>query len=87
MANWNETNKSVEIGIDEQIIIDKMYGPRIFADIRITPNLDRGWVIERQWISTGEWIEWCTIPGQFNEEFLSCLDSGGTCKYSKKSPK
>ena len=59
----------IEIGIFDVVEIDKMFGPTIFAGLRITADMKRGWIIERQWIKDGKWIEWCTIPAQIEEEF------------------
>lgn len=66
---WKEEKATLEIGSNESVTIDKMFGPTIFADIRITADTERGWVIERQWIETGDWIEWCVIPAQIEQEF------------------
>lgn len=60
----------IEIGSGDRVVIDKLFGPTIFADLRITADYKRGcWVIERMWIATGEYIEWCTIPDQIEQEF------------------
>ena len=40
--------KTIEIGSHNVVILDKMFGPTIFATLRITPDIERGWVIERQ---------------------------------------
>ncbi len=61
--------KKVEIGSNDTVEIDKLFGPTIFADLRITADVDRGWVIERLWIKTGRYVEWCCIPAQIEEEF------------------
>jgi len=62
--------KEVEIGSGQSVIIDKLFGPHIFANLRITADTQRGcWVIEREWIASGTYIEWCTIPDQLAEEF------------------
>lgn len=58
----------IEMGT-ETITLDKMYGPTIFATIRIRPDISCGRVIERQWINSGKWIEWVTIHAQIPEEF------------------
>lgn len=64
------TKHQVEIGSGDTVSIDKLFGPTIFSPIRITADLNRQcWVIERMWINTGTYIEWCTIPNQFEEEF------------------
>ena len=60
--------KKIEIG-GETIEIEKLFGPTIFANLRITPDIERGWVIERKRINDGKWIEWCVIPAQINNEF------------------
>lgn len=63
-------NHRIEVGANDSIIIDKLFGPTVFADLRITANIERRcWVIERMWIKTGEYIEWCTIPNQIEQEF------------------
>lgn len=68
--------KVIEIGSQDTVIIDKLFGPHIFANLRITADTTRGcWVIERQWASTGEYIEWVTIPDQINEEFTDAPQS------------
>jgi hypothetical protein len=65
-----EPGAKIECGHPFSLIIDKMYGPLVFTDIRIsTDYANCEWVIERQWIATGEWQEWCRIPGQIEEEF------------------
>lgn len=68
--NEGKETKTVEIGSMDTVVIDKLFGPTIFADLRITADSDRGcWVIERMWINKGEFIEWCTIPCQIEKEF------------------
>lgn len=59
----------LEIGSFDRVIIDKLFGPTIFADLKITADPERGWVIELKWIETGDWIEWCVIPAQIDQEF------------------
>jgi len=60
----------IEIGSGDSVIIDKLFGPTVFADLKITADYTRGcWVIERMWIKDGKWIEWCTIPSQIEQEF------------------
>ena len=61
--------KTIEIGSQHRVIVDKMFGPTVFVPLRITPDLERGWVIERMWASSSDWIEWCTIPAQIDQEF------------------
>jgi len=59
----------VEVGY-ESVIIDKLFGPQIFANLRITadPKINT-WIIEREMIDTGVWQEWVRIPGQVAFEF------------------
>jgi hypothetical protein len=59
----------VEVGY-QSVTIQKMFGPQIFADLRITADPKNNmWVIEREIIKTGEWVEWARIPGQVSFEF------------------
>lgn len=69
--NFKEEEQTIEIGSGDQITIEKMFGPTIFADLRITSDVERGWVVERKWIDNGEWIEWCVIPAQIEQEFIN----------------
>lgn len=60
----------IEIASGDSVLIDKLFGPTIFSDLRITASIERGcWVIERKWINSGEFIEWVTIPNQIEQEF------------------
>lgn len=62
--------KEIEIGSGDSVVIDKVFGPTVFANLRITADAEQGgWVIERQWIDTNEWIKWCIIPAQIDQEF------------------
>lgn len=61
--------KTIEIGSKDKVVIDKLFGPTVFANLRITADLERGWVIEREWIEKGQFIEWCVIPAQIDKEF------------------
>jgi hypothetical protein len=62
--------KTIEIGYDDVLIIDKLFGPTIFANLKIVPDFERGaWIIYRQWVRTGAWVEWATIPAQVEPEF------------------
>jgi len=64
------TETRIEIGTGDMVIIDKLYGPAVFATLRITPDVPRGvWVIERQRLDTDEWHEVVTIEAQLDEEF------------------
>lgn len=52
----------------QTITLNKMFGPRIFADLRITPSLEReGWIIERA--IGGDFVEWVVIPNQIEMDF------------------
>ena len=71
----------VEVGY-QSVIIDKLFGPQIFANLRITADPSTNtWKIERQTImndkegnSWVEWIEWVRIPGQLEIEFRQIHD-------------
>lgn len=64
------TEHKIEIGSFDVVIIEKLFGPTICADLRITADTSKGcWIIERQWLKNNEWIEWCTIPIQLSQEF------------------
>lgn len=61
--------KKIQVGY-EAITIDKLFGPQIFANLRIFADPQTNtWVIERERIDTMEWIEWVRIPGQLSLEF------------------
>jgi len=52
------------------VVLMKMFGPLIFADIRIRAESKTcEWVVERQNIKTMEWVEVIRIPGQLEDEF------------------
>lgn len=52
------------------IILQKMFGPTVFCDLRIRPELEScDWVIERKNVATSEWSEVIRIPGQIESEF------------------
>lgn len=60
----------LEIGSHQRVIIDKLYGPMVFAELRITPDTATcQWVIERKRIDSCEWVEVARIEGQFAHEF------------------
>lgn len=60
---------TIEVGY-QSVVIDKMFGPQIFANLRITADpKSNTWLIERQTIDDGKWIEWVRIPGQVGFEF------------------
>lgn len=59
----------VEVGY-QSVLIDKMFGPQIFANLRITADpKSNTWLIERENIHDAEWVEWIRIPGQLAFEF------------------
>lgn len=52
------------------VVISKMYGPLIFADIRIRADQKTcQWIIERENINTMGWEEVIRIPGQKEDEY------------------
>jgi hypothetical protein len=60
----------VNVSCGKTVVIDKLYGPLVFADIRVrAEHQNCEWVIERQRIDTSEWIEVARIPGQIDGEF------------------
>ncbi len=73
--NFIETKNTLELGSGDVVILDKLFGPTIMTELRITADVEEGWIIERRWIATGEWVKWVTIPGQIEQEFTSPEDS------------
>ncbi len=74
----NRKPKIVEVGSDDSVIIDKIFGPLVFSNLRITAHAESAcWIIERQWIKSGEWLEWVRIPGQFEQEFTEQENANG----------
>jgi hypothetical protein len=61
----------IEIGSYDSVVIDKLFGPTIFANLKVTADCNRGWVIYRQDLKDEreEWIEWCIIPNQIARDF------------------
>ena len=50
------------------IVLAKMFGPTIFADLRIRAEGRKcEWVIERR--GSKGWAEFCRVPGQLPEDF------------------
>lgn len=69
------SSNEVRVGADEDVVINKEYGPLVFAQVRVTAEYDTcEWVIERQHIKSGDWIQVARFPGQFDEEFTDCED-------------
>lgn len=62
---------AVDIAAGQWVKIRKMFGPLIFADIRVRADFDTcEWIVERQSIKDGEtWSEVARIPGQMEGEF------------------
>lgn len=61
---------TVEMGSDEFVTLDKVFGPTIFQCIRIQPNSERvEWVIERYDSKSESWKQCALIPGQLPEDF------------------
>lgn len=61
----------VEVGCGDTVIVDKLFGPLIFTDIKVVADFESGcWIISRRWIKTNKWQEICRIAGQFSEEFI-----------------
>lgn len=61
-------HKTIAMGCDDSIVLEKMFGPTVFADLRITPVLSRdGWVIER--LLDRGWTEIMVLPAQVAADF------------------
>jgi len=69
----------LEMGSHQELIIDKCFGPIIFANLRVRPLIKNGdafWMIERLHIDKDdnakeEWREQIRIPAQLPGEFDS----------------
>jgi len=65
--NLDEKTKTVEMGC-ETVTIEKLYGPLIFCDVRVTADFKTcKWIVERQWIHEDNSITWekmCEFDGQ-----------------------
>ena len=58
----------VEMGTHQRLTIDKLFGPTVYADLRISCDSNAcEWVIERE--SRGVWSEVARIPGQLESDF------------------
>lgn len=65
-----DTLVTLDIGADQPVILDKMYGPLIFANLRVTAEFKTcQWVIERKRIDSGEWVEVARVDGQLEHEY------------------
>jgi|tagenome__1003787_1003787.scaffolds.fasta_scaffold19760797_2 hypothetical protein len=61
----------IQIGASDKVEIDKVYGPMVFWNLRVSCDLESGeWIIERQMGPLGEWREWTRIPGQLETDFI-----------------
>lgn len=66
----NDKEITVEVGCGDKVIVDKLFGPLIFTDIKVVADFESGcWIISRRWIKTHKWQEICRIAGQYDEEF------------------
>lgn len=60
---------TVVITSEKPVIIEKLYGPTIFMDLMIEIDTQTvEWVVYRH-LAAEQWIEWCRIPGQMDEDF------------------
>lgn len=65
----------VEIGCDENVEIDKMYGPLIFWPIRVRAEFETcEWVVERLFGEDEEWRVVARVPGQLESDFDEEVD-------------
>ena len=61
---------TVQIGSHNRLVVEKAFGPTVFADLRLTLDYKRGcWVVERKRCDTGDWRHWTEIPAQLEDEF------------------
>jgi hypothetical protein len=76
---------TINIGCNQPIKIDKMFGPTIFMSLRITADMQQGWVIERATGIEHEYVEWCIIPAQLPIDFPceNCHEVVCSAKYEK----
>ena len=82
----NVEQVTIETGY-KHILLDKMFGPLIFHNLRIHADPSDGtWVIERSMgfqheddDAFDQWIEWVRIPGQLKQDYqkLTDMDSEG----------
>lgn len=63
---------TVEIGANETVTIEKMYGPLVFWNIRVAAAFATcEWVIERLYgPGNDDWREVARIPGQLESDFI-----------------
>jgi len=62
-------NVEVNVGCNNHVVIDKVYGPTAFDEIRIHPDLEAYcWIIESP-NEQGEWVECARIPAILEDEY------------------
>lgn len=62
--------RRISVKVNEPVVLEKLFGPMIFADLRITANFERCvWIIERHNHTTGEWTKEAEIDGQRETDF------------------
>lgn len=64
----NDGSHRVNVMTGEVVVISKLYGPTIFADISVKAVLDNS-PDEAYWIVYRGDKEWCRIPAQLDEDF------------------
>ena len=75
--DFNATEKTINMGDMNALIIDKCYGPAIFCSLRITADTRKcKWIIERQFIKQDEqgndftyWDLVCEVDAQESISF------------------
>lgn len=74
IVDSNSDEIEIEFGV-QAIILDKLFGPTAFANLRIHADVQRNaWIIEREVQGPNgnlTWLEWCLIPGQLENKGLS----------------
>lgn len=52
------------------VVLDKLFGPLIFANLRIRADIRScNWIVEREQIKSGQWEFVMEIPGQKESDF------------------
>lgn len=72
VENMKENEVTVNVGPSDLVKIQKMYGPTVFADIKIAIDLERcEWVVYRRYgyEDVRLWVEVARIPGQLDTDF------------------
>ena len=66
-TNGKPDNQNILCGYVPMVLM-KMFGPTIFADLRVRADIETcEWIIERE-VKEG-WKEWVRIPGQLDSDF------------------